>query len=144
MNKKAELFNQLLEEGPENVFNIQEAEDELHSVIYHSKLNVNGKDYFFIVVFDDTDTTVVNLLLDEENVTSENYGYVVDFCNTQNRSTRVMRFYVDTEDRVMLDCCLTAREEFFDPAAVATLIDAMAEAVSVSEEALQKALRCEE
>jgi len=144
MNKKAELFNQLLEDGPENVFNIQEAQDELHSVIYQSKLTVNEKDFYFLVIFDDTDTTSISLMLDEENVTSENYGYVVEFCNAQNRSNRVMRFYVDEEDRVMIDSCILATEKMFDPAVVATVIDAIAETVAGADEALQKALRCEE
>lgn len=144
MNKKAEMFNELLEKGPEGVFNIEETKDELNSVIYQSRLTVNEKNLYFLIVFDDTDTTSISFMLDDENVTSENYGYVVDFCNEQNRTNRIMRFYVDNDDRVMMDCCVVAKEEMFDPAVVATLVDAMAETVARVTDDLQKAFRCEE
>jgi len=140
MNKKAEMFNKLLENAPESVFNVQEAQDEMHSLVYHSTIEVNDKSYYFIIIFDDTDTTVINMLLNEGGVNQSNYHQVVEFCNEQNRSNRVMRYYVDEDKRVLVDCCLTAREEFFDPEVIATLIDAMAENVAGCDTALQEAL----
>ena len=142
-NKKAEMFNALMEGGPEGVFVIQEGKDEVNSLIYQSKLVVNGKEKFFMIVFDDTDSTVVSFLIDDENITAQNYGYVLEFCNERNSMNRLMRYYVDRENHLLMDCCVAAREQFFDAELLANVIDTMAEELADAEEALGKALRCE-
>jgi hypothetical protein len=146
MNQKAEKFTEMLKQLPDNdVFEMREAEnEENHLVLFRSSLEVRKDWYLPMVVFiDDTIYTIVRVWVMTDAVNDENREQVRDCLTEMNRRYKVFKYYDTAEGDIVLDACIPANEENFDPETIAVIIDVMWDHLKEQYETLEKASKGE-
>ena len=111
MNKKAEQFQAYLkEQGIENVFTMEEREDELHTVLFRSRLDIEGSKLPAVVIFDDSLYGIVRVLVAPKALTDENTLTVMGIANGYNKRYKALKFYFDDAGALLLDAALISVE----------------------------------
>jgi hypothetical protein len=123
MNKKAEKFNEMLDKAKIQAFQMEEREDQFHTVLYRSNMQVSEKDLPFVLILDDSIYAVCRVWVGVGAVTEQNHDAVAKYLNDMNQHYKVFKYYMTDENDVVLDCCITAHEDFFDPELIRTILD---------------------
>ncbi len=111
MNKKAEQFQAYLKEKDiENVFTVEEREDELHTVLFRSQIDVDGNKLPTVVIFDDSIYGVVRVLVAPKALTEKNELAVMKAANGYNKQYKPLKYFFDDEGALLLDIPLISTE----------------------------------
>ena len=111
MNKKAEQFQEYLKEKElENVFTLEEREDELHTALFRSQIDVGGNKLPTVVVFDDSLYGVVRVLVVPKALTEENALAVMKLANGYNKRYKALKYYFDDAGALLLDVAILSVE----------------------------------
>lgn len=123
MNAKAEKFNEIVKKMPENIFNIEELENEEHTVLYRSNMEIQGQTLPLVVILDDSIYGLVRVWVAAKIVNEENRPRITAHLNELNRQYKVFKYYENEEGDIVLDTCLPSAAPFFDPEIVPAIID---------------------
>lgn len=124
MNKKAELFQEYLQEKNVNCFEVQELEDDnLNSVVFRSVIAVEGQELPVIIVLDDSIYSIIRVRIAGKAMREENETQLVKAINKFNSQYKVFKYYFADDGSLMLDCCLTGKVDELDGNLVYTLLD---------------------
>lgn len=111
MNKKAEQFQEYLKEKElENVFTLEEREDELHTALFRSQIDVEGNKLPTVVIFDDSLYGVVRVLVAPKALTEENALAVMKLANGYNKRYKALKYYFDDAGALLLDAAILSVE----------------------------------
>ena len=126
MNKKAELFQQFIEENElANLFTLREIEnDQYHTVVFDATVEYNDIVFPLFVVLDDTPFGFVRLEIAGGRFTPEQRKATLDVLNQLNSEFKCFKHYLMEEDgyeAILLDVSLMSGDNF-DPALVAYTI----------------------
>ena len=111
MNKKAEQFQEYFKEKElENVFTLEEREDELHTALFRSQIDVEGNKLPTVVIFDDSLYGVVRVLVAPKALTEENALAVMKLANGYNKRYKALKYYVDDAGALLLDVAILSVE----------------------------------
>lgn len=104
MNKKAESFKAYLEQKNITVFAIDEIkDDDLHTVVFRSQININGNNLPTIVIADDSIYSMIRILVapktPEEGLSKD----LAVLLNTYNYTYKAFKYYVDHTGALILD-----------------------------------------
>ena len=111
MNKKAEQFQEYLKEKElENVFTLEEREDELHTALFRSQIDVEGNKLPTVVIFDDSLYGVVRVLVAPKALTEENALAVMKLANGYNKRYKALKYYLDDAGALLLDVAILSVE----------------------------------
>ena len=114
MNQKAEKFDLLiadLNKGGNSWFTKEEMTDDLHTVVYHGRLDVHEHSLpvFIAITTTSIDEKVIPAVLKE--------------LNTLNQDYKVSKYYVSNEDNnIYMDVSVPGLTEQFDPTVVVNLL----------------------
>lgn len=97
-------------------------EDELHTVVYRSDLEVQGQKLPILTVLDDSIYSVVHVIVSHGTVNDENRAAVVGHLNDLNKRFKVFKYYLNENDDICLDSCLPSTAEKFDAQLLLTVI----------------------
>lgn len=115
MNKKAELFKQYLEERQIDSFLIDDnKQDELHTVIFRSHIDIQGSKLPTIVVLDDSIYGMIRLLVASNAVHDGNETAVLKFINNYNKLFKSFKYYIDDDGDLIMDTCLLLKDDEAD------------------------------
>ncbi len=126
MNKKAELFQQFIEENElANLFTLREIEnDQYNTVVFDATVEYNDIVFPLFVVLDDTPFGFVRLEIAGGRFTPEQRKATLDVLNQLNSEFKCFKHYLMEEDgyeAILLDVSLMSGDNF-DPALVAYTI----------------------
>ncbi len=126
MNKKAELFQQFIEENElTNLFTLREIEnDPYNTVVFDATVEYNDIVFPLFVVLDDTPFGFVRLEIAGGRFTPEQRKATLDVLNQLNSEFKCFKHYLMEEDgyeAILLDVSVLSGETF-DPALVAYTI----------------------
>ena len=123
MNKKAEKFDEMLKSAEIKAFQVEEMEDEVHTVLYRSNMQISGQNLPMVLIMDDSIYTMCRVWAAVKVVTDKNRQAVQERINEMNQQYKVFKYYITSEGDIVLDCCMPATEEFFDPNLIRTILD---------------------
>ena len=126
MNKKAELFQQFIEQNElTNLFTLREIEnDQYNTAIFDASIEYNDIVFPLFVVLDDTPFGFVRLEIAGGRFTSEQRKATLDVLNQLNSEFKCFKHYLMEEDgyeAILLDVSVLSGDTF-DPALVAYTI----------------------
>jgi hypothetical protein len=126
VNKKAELFQQFIEENElANLFTLREIEnDQYNTVVFDATVEYNDIVFPLFVVLDDTPFGFVRLEIAGGRFTPEQRKATLDVLNQLNSEFKCFKHYLMEEDgyeAILLDVSLMSGDNF-DPALVAYTI----------------------
>ncbi|SFM00647.1 YbjN domain-containing protein [Pelosinus propionicus] len=122
-NVKATAFQQFLESNQITCFAVQEAADEAHTVIFRTQLEVGGQQLPVMLITDDSLYTLLQVRVVAAAVKGANGPVLLDYVNTQNRTYKAFKYYLSETNDLVLDSCLPAVPEQFEPQLVSLSLD---------------------
>ncbi|MCH3949431.1 MAG: hypothetical protein LKE33_00580 [Acidaminococcus sp.] len=116
MNAKAESFKKFLDEKKINAFTSEELQDnQFHSVVFRSKIDIHGNQLPTIVVLDDTPYCMIRVAVAPQAQTADSTdkekAALAELINGYNRKYKPLKFYLDQQGNLVLDVCLFFKDE---------------------------------
>lgn len=143
MNKKAEIFNAMLEENKIEAFRTEELEDEFHTVLYRSSMEIQGQYLPTILILDDSIYSMVRVVIAAKVVTKENKAKVEAYLDGLNQHYKVFKYYTTEDGDLILDCCVPSSDEHFDSNLIRTILDVILKHLEESYKDTMKAVWAE-
>ena len=123
MNTKAEKFQSFLEENKIEAFTKEDIKDDLNSVAFRSRIEVEGQHLPMIVIIDESIYTMLKVQISAKLVKDSNKNEILDYINDLNRKFKVFKYYVTEEGDLCLDSCILNTDESFDGRMIQTVLD---------------------
>ena len=124
MNVKAEKYEKMLEENKiVNVFQKEEVNDELKTVLFRSQMEIEGLMLPIVVILDNSIYSIIRTLVIGKGVNEKNKNDVINVLNSLNATYKSFKYIVSDNGEVILDTCITSSDEGFDPNLIRVMID---------------------
>lgn len=123
MNIKAEKFTNFLNEKNINVFQIQEAEGDMHPVVYRSAMEVEGQNLPTMLVIDDSIYVMLQVRVGAGLVKEKNKAAVMEHLNSLNENYKVFKYYANANGDIVIESCIPTTDDEFMPELVHAVID---------------------
>ena len=123
MNAKVTKFNAFLQENNINCFQAQAIENEMHSVLYRSFMEVNGQNLPTMVVVDDSIYVMVQVRVAGAVIKEANRTAVMEHINALNEKYKVFKYYINEAGDIVIESCIPSTDEDFVPGLVHAVID---------------------
>lgn len=121
--EKVALFKKHLEDAKISGFGIQDFKDDVHSQAFRSNLPVAGQNLPFMILFDDSVYTIIQVQVAAAIVTKEKKATVCEELNALNDQYRMLKYSVDEAGNVLLTCCIPAGLDHFDAPIVVAILN---------------------
>lgn len=122
-NTKANKFQEFLTANQITCFGIQEMNDELHTVLFRTNLEVGGQQLPVMIATDDTLHTPLQVRVVAAVFREENRQSVLAYVNELNRTYKSFKYFISEDNALILDICLTSIPEQFEPQLVSLTLD---------------------
>lgn len=123
MNKKAQIFSEMLKEKELECFQAEELQDELHTVIFRSIMEVGEQKLPIAVILDESVYSLIGVRVAEGLVKEKNKAQVLMYINELNLRLKAVKYSVDTNGDLVLHVCVCGGEETFEGEMIRTLLD---------------------
>lgn len=123
MNVKAQKFNAFLQANKINCFNAQELNNEMHSVLYRSFMEVSGQNLPTMIVVDDSIYVMLQVRVAAGVVKEANKAAVMEHINKLNEKYKVFKYYVSDTGDIVIESCIPSTDNEFMPDLVHAVID---------------------
>lgn len=123
MNKKAEKFQAMLDELKIAAFHSDELTDEYHTIAFRSQMEIQSQFLPMMVLLDDSIYSIVRIFIAAKVVSDEDKSDIAKYLNDFNKKFKVFKYYISDAGDIVLDCCITADDDHFDPNLVRAVID---------------------
>lgn len=122
-NIKANKFQEFLTANQIACFGVQQMNDERHTVIFRTNLEIGGQQLPVMFVTDDTLHTPLQVRVAPAAVRDGNSHSVLAYVNELNRTYKSFKYFISEDNALILDVCLTAVPEQFEPQLVSLTLD---------------------
>ena len=123
MNVKATKFNEFLQANNITCFNAQAIENEMHSVLYRSFMEVNGQNLPTMVVVDDSIYVMVQVRVAAAVIKEGNRAAVMEQINKLNEKYKVFKYYINDNGDIVIESCIPSTDDDFVPGLIHAVID---------------------
>ncbi|WP_304099722.1 hypothetical protein [Phascolarctobacterium succinatutens] len=130
MENKIEKMTEFLEENKIECFDIQKIEDEHHTTIFRSRMEVKGQLLPMALLMDDSVYMMLQVQIAPQVIDEAKLKALAAGINNMNNNVRPFKFTVSERGDFMLNACITAENNTFNPALANAI---MAEAVKFLE-----------
>ena len=130
MENKIEKMTQFLADNKIECFDIQKMEDEHHTTIFRSRMEVKGQLLPMALLMDDSVYMLLQVQIAPQVIDEEKMKTLAAAINNMNNNVRPFKFTVSEKGDLMLNACITAENNTFNPALTNAI---MAEAVKFLE-----------
>ena len=130
MENKIEKMTQFLADNKIECFDIQKLEDEHHTTIFRSRMEVKGQLLPMALLMDDSVYVMLQVQIAPQVINEEKLKALAGAINNMNNNVRLFKFTVSERGDLMLNACITAENNTFNPALTNAI---MAEAVKFLE-----------
>lgn len=127
-NQKAAKLESYFQEQKLTCFQKEELkDDEVHTVIFHSNVEVDKQTLPMGIIVDDTIYTIIRVQVGSGLVKERNQTNFIKYMNELNRSFKVFKYVSADNGDVFLDACLPSTPESFDPEMVRVVLNVIVE-----------------
>ncbi len=123
MNVKAEKFSKFLDEHGIKVFRAEEAEGELHPVVYRSAMEVERQNLPTMLVIDDSIYVMLQVRVGDKLIKETNKAAVMEHINSLNEKYKVFKYFITDNGYIVIESCIPSTDEQFVPEIVHAVID---------------------
>lgn len=124
MNKKAQKFNIFLQvNNVSGNFVVQEVKNEFETTLFLSTAAIGGDEKPVKVLIDNSGLVLFQVRVFGNAVKKSNRGKVLEKLNEVNDIYKLFKYYVDQEGSVILESCLPATDEGFEPEMVYAVLE---------------------
>ena len=123
MNAKAEKFQEYLQERNITCFEVQELNDELHSVMFRSVIAVEGQELPTFVILDDSIYGIIRVRISGATLKDGNETEMMKAINKINAQYKVFKYYFAEDAALILDCCIPVKADELDGNIIYSLLD---------------------
>lgn len=154
MNKKAQLFAELVQslkedakndaggDAAEEMFHVEEVDDDFHTVLFRSQLEIKDSLLLpMVLIIDDSLYAVLRVWAAAGARTAANQEALAAYMDIMNRRYKVFKYYGNEEGDIILDVCLMADAEHFDPVMATTAIDLVLQHLQETRDDLEAAIQ---
>ena len=115
MADKVEKMQQFLADNKIECFDVQELEDERHTTIFRSRMEVKGQLLPMAVLMDDSVYVILQVQIAPQVVDEAKLAELAAAINNMNNNVRPFKFTVSDRGDFMLNACITAENNTFNP-----------------------------
>lgn len=124
MNKKAELFQNYLDEKKITAFQVQELKDEgLDTVIFNSRIVVDGQELPTLLITDNSIYSLIRVRVANAALKKGNETELRKVIDQLNARYKVFKYYFVDDGALILDAALVSKPDEIDGDMVYTLFD---------------------
>ena len=124
MNKKAQIFQEYLQEKNITCFQVQEVPDDaLYTVVFRSSIGVEGQQLPTLVITDSSIYTMIRVRVANQALKEGNETALVKAINKINAQYKIFKYYFAEDGALILDSYLLERPEELDGDMVYTVLD---------------------
>ena len=124
MNKKAQIFQEYLEEKKITCFEVQEIEnDALNTVVFRSAIDVEGQQLPTLVILDSSIYAMIRVRVANAALKEENKTALVEAINKINSQYKIFKYYFADDGALILDSYVLSRQEELDCDMIYTVLD---------------------
>ena len=115
MADKVEKMQQFLADNKIECFDVQKLEDERHTTIFRSRMEVKGQLLPMAVLMDDSVYVILQVQIAPQVVDEAKLAELAAAINNMNNNVRPFKFAVSDRGDFMLNACITAENNTFNP-----------------------------
>lgn len=115
MADKVEKMQQFLADNKIECFDVQKIEDERHTTIFRSRMEVKGQLLPMAVLMDDSVYVILQVQIAPQVVDEAKLAELAVAINNMNNNVRPFKFTVSDRGDFMLNACITAENNTFNP-----------------------------
>ena len=115
MADKVEKMQQFLADNKIECFDVQKLEDERHTTIFRSRMEVKGQLLPMAVLMDDSVYVILQVQIAPQVVDEAKLAELAAAINNMNNNVRPFKFTVSDRGDFMLNACITAENNTFNP-----------------------------
>ena len=124
MNKKAQIFQEYLQEKNITCFQVQEVPDDaLNTVVFRSSIEVEGQQLPTLVITDSSIYTMIRVRVANQALKEGNETALVKAINKVNAQYKIFKYYFAEDGALILDSYLLEKPEELDGDMVYTVLD---------------------
>ena len=124
MNKKAQIFQEYLQEKNITCFQVQEVpNDELNTVVFRSSIEVEGQQLPTLVITDSSIYTMIRVRVANQALKEGNEVALIKAINKINVQYKIFKYYFAEDGALILDSYLLEKPEELDGDMVYTVLD---------------------
>ena len=126
MNKKAEAFQAYLAERAMDCFTVEEVEgDQLHTVVFRSRIDVEGQQLPTLVLLDSSVYTIIRVKIGISLINKNNETLLLQQINRLNSQYKIFKYYFDEEGSLFLDTHVVSVQGELDCQALCTVLQVL-------------------
>lgn len=115
MADKVEKMQQFLADNKIECFDVQKLEDERHTTIFRSRMEVKGQLLPMAVLMDDSVYVILQVQIAPQVVDEAKLAELAGAINNMNNNVRPFKFTISDRGDFMLNACITAENNTFNP-----------------------------
>ena len=124
MNKKAQIFQEYLQEKNITCFQVQEVpNDELNTVVFRSSIEVEGQQLPSLVITDSSIYTMIRVRVANAALKEGNETELLKAIGKLNSHYKIFKYYFAEDGALILDSYLLEKPEELDGDMVYTVLD---------------------
>ena len=124
MNKKAQIFQEYLQEKNITCFQVQEVpNDELNTVVFRSSIEVEGQQLPTLVITDSSIYTMIRVRVANAALKEGNETELLKAIGKLNSHYKIFKYYFAEDGALSLDSYLLEKPEELDGDMVYTVLD---------------------
>ena len=124
MNKKAQIFQENLQEKNITCFQVQEVpNDELNTVVFRSSIEVEGQQLPTLVITDSSIYTMIRVRVANAALKEGNETELLKAIGKLNSHYKIFKYYFAEDGALILDSYLLEKPEELDGDMVYTVLD---------------------
>lgn len=120
---KVVQWQQYLEKNDVKCFSEQKIEDGFNAVLYRSFMEVQGQKLTTVVVLDDSIYTMIQVLIASKVAVGDKKNELLAYIDELNGKYKVFKYHTTAGGDLVLESCIPAAEDSFDPKIVSAVID---------------------
>ena len=122
VNAKTLKLKEFLEKNKIECFEIQELNDENETAVFRSRMQVRGQILPFVIIVDKSVYTMLQVQLAPAIAQAEVLDKITGLINEWNIRYRLFKFTVASDGALLLNACLTSKDNHFDPELVNAIL----------------------
>ncbi len=122
INAKTLKLKEFLEANKIECFEMQELQDENETAVFRSRMQVKGQVLPFAILIDKSVYTLLQVQLAPAIAKNEIFLKIAEFINALNNNYRLFKFSVSADGDLLLNACLTSKDNNFDPELVNAIL----------------------
>ena len=141
MNKKAQIFQEYLQEKNITCFQVQEVPDDaLNTVVFRSSIEVEGQMLPTLVITDSSIYTMIRVRVADAALKASNETELLKAIGKLNAQYKIFKYYFAEDGALILDSYLLEKPEELDGDMVYTVLDILVKHLVAEYKNIMKAI----